>query len=48
MSDKPSFLAELKRHNVYKVAVGYIVAGWAFRGSLSFSSGVLGDGFGHI
>jgi hypothetical protein len=24
-----SFLAELKRRNVYKVAVAYIVAGWA-------------------
>jgi TolB-like protein/Tfp pilus assembly protein PilF len=29
MSEKPSFLAELKRRNVYKVAVAYIVAGWA-------------------
>jgi TolB-like protein/tetratricopeptide (TPR) repeat protein len=29
MSDKPSFFAELKRRNVYKVAVAYIVAGWA-------------------
>ena len=29
MSDRPSFFAELKRRNVYKVAVAYIVAGWA-------------------
>ena len=29
MSDKPSFFAELKRRNVYKVAIAYIVAGWA-------------------
>ena len=29
MSEKPSFVSELKRRNVYKVAVAYIVAGWA-------------------
>src|ERR1700757_1768247 len=29
MSEKSSFLAELKRRNVYKVAVAYIVASWA-------------------
>ena len=29
MSNKPSFSSELKRRNVYKVAVAYIVAGWA-------------------
>ncbi len=29
MSEKPSFSSELKRRNVYKVAVAYIVAGWA-------------------
>jgi len=29
MSEKPSFFAELKRRNVYKVAVAYLVAGWA-------------------
>src|SRR5438132_2562512 len=29
MSGKPSFFAELKRRNVYKVAVAYVVAGWA-------------------
>jgi len=29
MSEKPSFFGELKRRNVYKVAVAYIVAGWA-------------------
>ena len=29
MSDKSSFFSELKRRNVYKVAVAYIVAGWA-------------------
>lgn len=28
MSDKPSFFAELKRRNVYKVAVTYAVVGW--------------------
>src|ERR1700749_625560 len=27
--DQPNFFAELKRRNVYKVAVAYIVAGWA-------------------
>jgi hypothetical protein len=27
MSEKPSFFAELKRRNVYKVAVAYIVVG---------------------
>jgi TolB-like protein len=29
MSDKPSFFSELKRRNVYKVAVAYLVGGWA-------------------
>ena len=29
MSERFSFFAELKRRNVYKVAVAYIVAGWA-------------------
>ena len=29
MSEKPSFFAELKRRNVYKVAVAYLVGGWA-------------------
>ena len=29
MSEKPSFFSELKRRNVYKVAVAYVVAGWA-------------------
>ena len=29
MSEKPSFFGELKRRNVYKVAVAYIVGGWA-------------------
>src|SRR4051812_295747 len=29
MSDKTSFFAELKRRNVYKVAVAYLVGGWA-------------------
>src|SRR5438477_2478385 len=28
MSDNPSFFAELKRRNVYKVAVAYAVIGW--------------------
>ena len=28
MSDKPSFFSELKRRNVYKVAVAYTVVGW--------------------
>ena len=29
MTQKPSFFSELKRRNVYKVAVAYIVGGWA-------------------
>src|SRR5437867_11472900 len=29
MTEKPSFFSELKRRNVYKVAVAYVVAGWA-------------------
>jgi len=29
MSDRPSFFSELKRRNVYKVAIAYIVGGWA-------------------
>lgn len=29
MSDKPSFFSELKRRSVYKIAVAYIVGGWA-------------------
>src|SRR5262249_22987350 len=29
MSERPSFFSELKRRNVYKVAVAYIVGGWA-------------------
>src|SRR5881397_1700531 len=28
MSEKPSFFSELKRRNVYKVAVSYAVVGW--------------------
>ncbi len=28
MSNKPSFFAELKRRNVYKVAIAYAVVGW--------------------
>ena len=28
MSDRPSFFAELKRRNVYKVAIAYAVVGW--------------------
>jgi TolB-like protein/Tfp pilus assembly protein PilF len=28
MSDKPSFFAELKRRNVYKVAIAYAIVGW--------------------
>jgi hypothetical protein len=28
MSDKPSFFVELKRRNVYKVAVAYAVVSW--------------------
>lgn len=27
-SDAPGFFAELKRRNVYKVAVGYVVVAW--------------------
>jgi hypothetical protein len=30
MSDKPSFFAELKRRNVYKVAVAFPVIGCAW------------------
>lgn len=29
MNEKPSFFSELKRRNVYKVAIAYIVGGWA-------------------
>src|SRR5262249_2938991 len=29
MNEKPSFFSELRRRNVYKVAVAYIVGGWA-------------------
>jgi TolB-like protein/Tfp pilus assembly protein PilF len=29
MSGKPSFFSELRRRNVYKVAVAYVVGGWA-------------------
>ena len=28
MSDRPSFFAELKRRNVYKVAIAYAVVAW--------------------
>jgi hypothetical protein len=28
MSGKPSFFSELKRRNVYKVAVAYAIVGW--------------------
>jgi hypothetical protein len=28
MSDKPSFFGELRRRNVYKVAVAYAIVGW--------------------
>src|SRR5690349_22184914 len=28
MSEKPSFFSELKRRNVYKVAVAYAIVGW--------------------
>ena len=28
MNEKPSFFAELKRRNVYKVAVAYAIVGW--------------------
>src|ERR1700731_3569088 len=28
MSEKPSFFSELRRRNVYKVAVAYAVVGW--------------------
>src|SRR5215470_14122803 len=31
----PQFFAELKRRNVYKVAVAYIVAGWALAQGLA-------------
>src|SRR5713226_9337581 len=29
MNEKPSYFSELKRRNVYKVAITYAVAGWA-------------------
>src|SRR5262252_4492555 len=29
MNNRPSFFSELRRRNVYKVAVAYIVGGWA-------------------
>ena len=29
MNEKPTFFSELKRRNVYKVAIAYIVGGWA-------------------
>jgi TolB-like protein/Tfp pilus assembly protein PilF len=35
MSEKRSFFAELKRRNVYKVAVAYVVAGWALAQGLA-------------
>src|SRR6476661_2519641 len=35
MSAKPSFFGELKRRNVYKVAVAYIVGGWALSEGIS-------------
>ena len=28
MTEKPSFFGELKRRNVYKVAVAYAIVGW--------------------
>ncbi len=28
MSERPSFFAELRRRNVYKVAVAYAIVGW--------------------
>ena len=28
MNEKPSFFAEMKRRNVYKVAIAYAVVGW--------------------
>jgi TolB-like protein len=35
MSEKRSFFAELKRRNVYKVAVAYVVAAWALAQGLA-------------
>ena len=35
MSEKPSFFAELKRRNVYKVAIAYVVASWALAQGLA-------------
>jgi hypothetical protein len=48
--DLTKFFGELKRRNVYKVAVAYIVAGWALsQGVAQVFSGVrhseLGDSF---
>jgi hypothetical protein len=28
MNERPSFFAELKRRNVYKVAIAYAIVGW--------------------
>jgi TolB-like protein/Flp pilus assembly protein TadD len=35
MSEKPSFFCELKRRNVYKVAIAYAVTGWAIAEGVS-------------
>ena len=35
MTDKPSFFAELKRRNVYKVALAYVVGSWALSEGIS-------------
>ena len=37
MSQKPSFLSELKRRNVYKVAVAYAVVAWLLIQAASIS-----------
>ena len=43
MSEKPSFFAELKRRNVYKVAVAYAVVGWLLGSSRDAGFSVSGN-----
>ena len=37
MTDRRSFFAELKRRNVYKVAVAYAIVGWLIWASIAFN-----------
>ena len=43
MSDKPSFFAELKRRNVYKVAVAYAIVGLATGSNCHAGFSIPGD-----